>query len=347
MKRACVLPFLLGLVAAVTALAGCSFLMGDPYGDFLQKADKWLDLRAEFQAKAGLTLNDISGIHFAEGFVGATPYRYLFIEGDFTDGSSRIRALGYDNLGLLGFETMPNPGTLTAEADLNGDIKIETNSYFADTLNTHLTSLPVGSDGSWKWLIADSTLAINCMFHVGSSDHKLHMHEHSLAWVAGATPKWVIRGAELWDLAQIVKLDDGRISVLLSQGGGDYNTVIAATYPSFAIFHSDYAGAFDLLSSPDASVSSVIDSYSSNGGYSGPSGLNAWITANGVVSITSGNNNNSITLTRYPLGPGSSLDSYSLSSQHDELLYFEPSGKYWYRFDRGSGRLFRLRTWWK
>jgi hypothetical protein len=346
MKSARALSLLLGLSILSLALSGCSFLLGDPYGDYLQKADKWLDLRDEFRAKAGLELNNLSGIHFSEGSFAGTTYRYLFIQGDFNDGSSRIRALGYDDMNLLlGFEAMPSPGALTAEPDLNGDIKIEGNSYYADALNLHSASLPVGTDGTWKWLIADSASTQNYMFHINSSGF-FHVHDYSSAWVAGSAWPWTIRGAESWNLARMAKLDDGRVSLLFSQGGGDYSSVVAATFPSFAIFRADFmAAATDLLLCPDAAVSAQIDSFTPSGSYDSPAGIGAWITQDGLVSLS--RKNNLFTLKRYPLGPGGSMDSYSMAGRYDDLLYFEPSGKYWYRFDRSSGRLFRLRTWWK
>jgi hypothetical protein len=123
MRMLRLLGALLGTVTLALVSQSCSYLLGDPYGDYMQKADRWVNLRSELQTK-GLTLNDAYGLAVVQASFGGTPYNYVFFVANFADGTSRIRALGYDGLDLLGFEASPSGGIFSAASDINGYIKI-------------------------------------------------------------------------------------------------------------------------------------------------------------------------------------------------------------------------------
>jgi hypothetical protein len=342
-RRSRALPLLIGIGSLALAASGCSFLLGDPYGDYLQKAERWVDLRTELEKKAGLTLNDLSGIAVGQGSRAGSHYSYVFLQANFADYTSRIGALGYEGLDLLDFQAFPNMGPLMADADAMGDIRIGNQAYFADSL---LPSVPTPAAG--HWLVTDSPPGSNfLLFTDGMS--LLHKDEYTAAWSpVGPPPPWPISSTpESWNLVRATVLKDGRICLLFFLGGAGWQgTVRCAAFANYASFAAAFALASpSLFDSPAANLSASISLSSSGGSWDGPSGVGAWITEAGVVALTS-NNNNRYTLTRYPLGPGAALDSYSMTASYDDLLYFEASGKYWYRFDRSSGRLFRLRTWW-
>ena len=140
-------------------------------------------------------------------------------------------------------------------------------------------------------------------------------------------------------------LDDGRVCLLFSLGMGDQGKVQALTFADYSTFDVAF-GVGGLMESLNASKSSQIDVTASGDSYIGPSGIDAWITENGVVAMTT-TNNSQATFSRYPLGSGGSVDSYSMTYNSGNMYFFESSGRYWYVFDVGSGRLVRLRTWWK
>ncbi len=62
-------------------------------------------------------------------------------------------------------------------------------------------------------------------------------------------------------------------------------------------------------------------------------------------------------LVRYKPGTGSvditsytystELDSIPFDSDDKRVLSFDPEGRYWFFYDRKSGLLYKMRTWWK
>jgi hypothetical protein len=181
--------------------------------------------------------------------------------------------------------------------------------------------------------------------------NQLHMDSYNGLWAGGTTGTWQISSTAAWNLARVAVLSDGRVCLLFILGQGGQGKVQLATFQNFTLFNSAFlAASTDLLASSDATLSALIDVNTSNGSFDSPSGVDAWITEKGIIAQTNNNtntNNNLETLTRFPLGPGGASDSYSLTSSQNDLLYFESSGNYWYIFDPGSGRLVRLRAWWK
>jgi len=69
-----------------------------------------------------------------------------------------------------------------------------------------------------------------------------------------------------------------------------------------------------------------------------------WITADGVVALVHGNGSR---LIRFDLTSGEELDSIRIDSEWMQGISFEDGGAYWYFYDRQSGRLNKLRTWWR
>ena len=338
----------LAVAAFVLVFQGCTYLIGDPYGDYMQKAVRWVNLRSGLQNQTGLTLDSVSGLVVTKASSGGIPHDYVFIMADFSDKTSRIKAFGYDGLDLLEFETYSSGGVFSPTADVAGDIKIDSQCYYADSLTLHWSSLPIG-----KVLIADTANAINYMLYTSSGTPSLlYADQNDMGWTfINLLGGWQIGSTtETWSLARASVLGDGRLCLLFFSGSDGQPKIQSATFTSIADFAAAFAPAIaagvNLLDSPAASVSARVDLGSQNSVSDNSSGIKAWITVNGVVSMTtSGNNIN--TFSRYPLGPGNVTDSYSLTSSSSNLWYFEPSGSYWYFFDVGSGRLVRLRTWWK
>ena len=341
------MPRLLGtlaIAAFVLVFQGCTYLVGDPFGDYMQKAARWVNLRNGLKDQTGLILDSVSGFAVIKASSGGTPYDYIFLMADFSDTTSRIKALSYDSLDLLGFEGYSSVGVFSPAADVGGDLKIDSQSFYADSLNFHRNSLPID-----KVLVADTASLINYMLYTSSSTPSLlYTDQNDTNWTYVMTlGGWQIGSStETWSLARASVLGDGRLCLLFYSGSDGQSKIQSATFTSIADFASAFASGGNLLDSPTASISARADLGSQNGVSDSYSGIKAWITENGVVSMTtSGNNVN--TFSRFPLGPGNATDSYSMTSSSSNLWYFEPSGSYWYFFDVGSGRLVRLRTWWK
>jgi hypothetical protein len=327
---------------------GCSFLLGDLYGDYMQKADRWVDLRGTFQTK-GLALNSLNGLSAVKGSFGGTPYSYVFFVATFADNTSSIGALGYDSLGLTDFDISRTQGALAPGADLDGDIKIEGQRYYANSLSTDWSrTLPTYTSSTvpTRWCIADAADVTNYLFYTNSS-YQLRIRGYTEAWTTSSSGTWPISATESWNLARAERLADGRICLLFFLGNGGQGVVASVTFASFSDFPTATFVTYLMNStSTDLSFSARIAVNTPNGSYNGPSGIAAWITDDGIVALTT-NNNNRCTLTRYSFGPGGAIDSYSLTVNQNDLFYFEPSGQYWYLFDSEPGRLIRFRTWWK
>jgi len=338
----------LGLSAMAVAFAGCSFLLGDPYGDFMQKAVAWVNLRAALQTNDGTTLNGLNAISVALPSAGGTANGYVFVEENLGNGSL-VGALGYDTLDLENFGLPTSGGVLSTNFDVDGNIRIWAQSFAAGTLNLNSNLTGISPQSVGAWLITDSSASVNYLIYTSPSDSSnlLHMDAYTASWSPGSTETHQIGSStDTWSLARVAVLGDGRVCLLFFLGQGSQNVVLGETFNDFPTFASAMAAASpDLLGTVGAASTSSIGVDSSNGSVYGGSGVDAWITENGVVSLTRGNGNN-LGFSRYPLGTGGQIDGYSMSNNQNALFYFETSGKYWYYFDGGSGRLYRLRTWW-
>jgi hypothetical protein len=338
MRRSAVI-FALAFALAISTQS-CSYLLGDPYGNYLQKVDAWVDLRSGLQTALGLTLDRVNGIEVAEGsYLGAT-YRHVLVKCDFTNNISRIRSLAYGDLSLSSFDDNPSfPGVFSASRTLDGDIRVGGNLYRAD-LAVGTGTVPSSSTSIWSWFESPT---YNDLVY-SDMTNLLHLDGYNNAWASPVTLSQSISSTGSWQLARASLLADGRVCLLFFMGMGGQGTIRAASFPDAAAFRAAFSNP--TIMEYAASLSDSISVNSTNGSSDNPAGISAWLTADGVVSLTD-QGNNRFTFQRYPLGPGSAIDEYVLSANYDSLIYFEASGNYWYRFDRGTGRLFRLRTWWK
>jgi len=78
------------------------------------------------------------------------------------------------------------------------------------------------------------------------------------------------------------------------------------------------------------------------GGEFGSDFGSVWLTVDGPVVKSYANNG--VTLTLKPFS-GSDED-YTVSDMSDASFSFDPSGEYWFLYDKKTGRLSKLRTWW-
>jgi hypothetical protein len=69
-----------------------------------------------------------------------------------------------------------------------------------------------------------------------------------------------------------------------------------------------------------------------------------WATDDGIVLLVHGNDSR---IARFAFGTGEELDSFRIDSEWMKAVSFESSGARWFYYDRGTGRIRMLRTWWK
>jgi hypothetical protein len=69
-----------------------------------------------------------------------------------------------------------------------------------------------------------------------------------------------------------------------------------------------------------------------------------WITDDGIVLVLHGSESR---LARFDPKTGVELDSVRIDTEWMQGASFEDSGEFWYYYDRGSGYVKKLRTWWR
>jgi hypothetical protein len=68
-----------------------------------------------------------------------------------------------------------------------------------------------------------------------------------------------------------------------------------------------------------------------------------WVTEDGIVVLTHGGDSR---LRRFDLQSGAELDSIRIDSDWMQALSFDDEGDYWFYYDRRTGYVKRMRTWW-
>jgi len=68
-----------------------------------------------------------------------------------------------------------------------------------------------------------------------------------------------------------------------------------------------------------------------------------WVTEDGIVVLS---HHDDTRLIRYDLVTGAELDSIKIDSDWMQGLSFDDSGEHWYYYDRRTGYVKKLRTWW-
>lgn len=144
-----------------------------------------------------------------------------------------------------------------------------------------------------------------------------------------------------------------------------------ASIHSYNLLHADYANGYSVLgqrqensqgyvaSFPDSATftagGTVFDSGTAMKTGPFPIADNyAWLTADGPVAYFR-DSNGSNRIVRYRYGTGDfatgaqaqEIDSLPFDDNDVQLLSFDPSGTWWFIYDKLSGRLYKLRTWWK
>jgi hypothetical protein len=89
-----------------------------------------------------------------------------------------------------------------------------------------------------------------------------------------------------------------------------------------------------LATNPDIAATRIRTDYVDGG----------WATDDGIVLLVHGRESR---IVRFAYGTGKELDSIRIDSDWIRATSFESSGARWYCYDRGTGRVKKLRTWWK
>jgi hypothetical protein len=323
---------ILSLIVAL-GLSGCDYLLEDPYGGYLQEAAAFTDLRGALAP--GFELDMVEGMTIAK----AGDRTFLFARLVDTSGSAVFRSLDPSSLEQAGFSAAASGNPFRACSDSNSELVVGAHSYYPSTLSEDSGAAP--PEG---WILADIALGRNYLFPAAlAASATLECRSYDGRWENPAvTQRPFDSGGGQWRVARAVRLGDGSAVILAFSGEGGTGSIKAARYPSVGAFASSTDAA---IGGTSASSSASVDVDSSVGGIAAQDGVAAWATEQGLVVLVS-DSGGYYRFERYGYDGRSALDDYRVSARHDARFYFEPSGSFWYLYDRASGRLYRLRTWW-
>jgi len=137
-------------------------------------------------------------------------------------------------------------------------------------------------------------------------------------------------------------------SLLFAAGSSPYIYLLAkpGTFGSTEVLWVGfpYTGETDLTTWFSALSSSLIESPGSKSTAINLTDIDhGWLTEDGIVVLT---HDRDTRLRRFDLASGAELDSISVESDWMQALTFDDEGDYWFYYDRRSGYVKRMRTWW-
>jgi hypothetical protein len=318
------------LSLASLMLGACSYLLQDPYAQFMEKAAGAADLGSSLGS-------GISYLGMTEASSGSTTY--LFLEILASSGSKIVKALSASSLTLSGLSGQGSPSTLCAAVDAKGDYVVAGLAYAPSSLAAD--SLDAALPG---FLASDAAAGLNYIFtSAAAASAQLSYSTYDASWASAAPFQKAFRSdLSSWRLARVLLLDDGSLALLAFQGSAAKGSLLAAVYPSLAAFAASTESALDASS---ASRSAVVNIDTNQAGIGSTEGLPAWPTSEGLVVLLS-DANGGFRLARYGYDGGAEKDEYSVDSRPDAAFYFEPSGRYWFLYEKSANKLYKLRTWW-
>ncbi len=311
---------LASLVLSLACLCSCSYLLDDPYPAFAQRVLASTDLDAAVRQVSGG-----SGIEFARDlyYLESGASTAVFVQLTTKDAAARLLALDGGSLTLpvgytYGVDSIgAGVGLSTAGQFVSGAVAMDP--------QTRLEAAAVPNNPGQ--LLSEA--GIN--YFATSTGTALRTRRLDTTWSALSTLNIPISSTGSWQLSAA------------GQGGGWYCFL-------FQLTGSSSFRAFRTPSLASMAWTSLFDDTTVPADYTTPlftaDPYSVWITSDGpVLRGNSSSGGDSLGLVRF----GSSLASvdYSPRSAGPSQYFFEPSGRYWFIYESGTARLFKLRTWWK
>jgi len=334
-------PLLWAAASLSLALSSCSFLTWDIFPSWLSYWDASYDLRAEIRDFSGGVLDDPQSyyVEYIET-VGGPSYIAVLL---FYDSGGRLVLLDPADMSRIAAVESTSFSPLLAAGSggdiVCGQVSIDTTTYTASTGPSSL------GYGSRQWLVRVGPYSDQ--YVVGCDSNSLvSKRKDNLTWTSPTT----LGDSDVaiapypttsWNLVDGETAITGvGANLLFSYYGGTEQVGYAAYYS----LSSDIEGVTEIIGSSATEVT---------GPFPMDDGL-AWITSGGPVAYNRRDNGND-RLVRYQFGSGNvstgiystDLDYFAMDRDDMDILSFDPSGNYWFVYSRDSGRLMKLRTWWK
>lgn len=311
-------------------LSSCAFLTSDIFPSWLSFADANLDLRGLVRGFGAVDEPESLYVEYLQTVGGPAYIAVLYYEGT----AWRLVFLDPEDMGYLA--SLKEPGfSPFLGAGSGGDIVCGTVSVAAATL-TSQTPAPTSLPGGGRAYLVRAGAGAN-QYIVGSpNSSNVAWIQYDSAWVS-SPPGTIGAGAAPYPSTTIY-LQDADTDV----PGTGANYLFRDTSSGGYGYLAYYAATASIETNPPLSSSATQ--------VTGPFRMDdgrGWITSGGPVAYVRGDNGPD-RLVRYKLGSvGTEQDSLPFDSDDMEILSFDPTGRYWFIYDRISGRLFKLRTWWK
>ncbi len=323
-------------LVACAMMSACGFLTSDSFPRWLSYAEASVDLRAIAVDQGLGTDAYIGNLEFAPYVTGGTDYSKVLVYAT-GNGVARLLLLDPDTLSFS--FTKIYGGFTQALASVTGGFLCGT--QLVDPAN--LAALPSLAH-TWTnnassvrvFRVGDPATGSN--YAVDPLSNQALFESYPTAW--GSSTSTLTRDLDASGYAyNLLDADYANGYSVLGQRQ-DNSQGYAASFPDSATFTAG-GTVFDAASAVKTGPFPVADS-------------NAWLTADGPVAYYR-DNNGSNRIVRYRYGTGDfttgaqaeELDSLVFDSDDVQLLSFDPSGTWWFIYDKLSGRLYKLRTWWR
>lgn len=334
MKAIRAAALLLLILPLLACLSSCDYLLGDSYPAYTQRMGAWIDLDdAAKAASGGSPIQDVGRINYLESSGSSA----VFVEYRTKDGFHRLLSLDGESLAApVGYLL----GNSFAEVGLaasghyvffssSGWVALRPDSRAVD--GSYSAALSPLSVYSYSALVNEAG-SNYFFFLMGNANQNIDLYDAAFTLV-GVRP-WlnipIGPSVSLWD------------NVSIGQGGGYYCFLFRIYNTNdFRAFRTPSIGAMPAWTSlfDDPAVPSGYKSAAFSADQS-----RVWITADGPVTAT--NDNNGLVFSLRKFGASGSTSTYTLKDESSATFSFEPSGRYWFMYEKSSGRLYKMRTWW-
>jgi len=330
------------IVVLVLLLSSCGLLNDDAFPPWLAYVEASAEL-GSLAADAGLgTTFEAAALELLES--GGTSRLLVYLN---SEAGHRLIALDPDTLAAV--KVIEDDGygfSRRISATTDGFV---CGGALVDPTDLSLSPAPAAFDWSRTRAIEadDGGTPVNLVF-VEDSESEATFFSYTAAWAetsAAARPYAP-------DLGSYYPID-------VSAVGGSY-ALLARRNADWACFAADYAPA-SAFASAGIAYALQDDAVETTGPFPAADGR-AWLTADGPVAYRRDDGGNGTNrLVRYVPGSGAGvgadatlaaswaveLDSIEFDDDDVRALGFDAGGDWWFALDRLSGRLYKLRTWWK
>lgn len=320
-------------------LSTCDFLTSDIFPSWFSYVEARVDLRSILKAQGLGDLATVEAVEFAYWNQGGIDYSKVLVFA-VGNGTNKLILLDPHNLRFIYAET----NSVFSRSMASTTIGFLCGKQIMSPINFSLSAAPDWSnpDRVRVFRVGIDPSGTNYSVDPNSSQQG-RFEEYPNAW--GTSTSSVIRDFDA--LA-------GMYNFLDAENVNGYSVLGQRDLYPYMGFASSFASSADFTSSGTVFDKTTIPIPVKTGPFRMDEGL-AWLTSGGPVAFVRGNRNTN-RLVRYRWGTGDFTNGTQAESVDDipfedtdeyRVLSFDASGTWWFVFDRRTGYLYKLRTWWR